>query len=115
MLNLVRDVLKRGKVVAAICHAGWVLASAGVLKGRKATSVSAIKDDMVNAGATWLDQEVVVDGALITSRTPADLPAFCRTIIAVMEKQAVTARMSATGPHAATSVAPPAPSGKQSR
>jgi protease I len=92
VLNLVRESLSHGKVVAAICHAGWVLASAGVLKGRKCTSVSAIKDDMVNAGATWLDQEVVVDGTLVTSRTPADLPAFCRTIIAVMEKQAVPAR-----------------------
>jgi protease I len=92
VLNLVREALSDGKVVAAICHAGWVLVSAGVLKGRKATSVSAIKDDMVNAGATWVDQAVVVDGTLVTSRTPADLPAFCKTIIAVMEKQAVPIR-----------------------
>jgi protease I len=92
VLNLVRESLNHGKVVAAICHAGWVLVSAGVLKGRKATSVAAIKDDMINAGTTWLDQEVVVDGTLVTSRTPADLPVFCRTIIAVMEKQAVPAR-----------------------
>jgi protease I len=91
VLNLVRDTLSRGKVVAGICHAGWVLVSAGILKGRKATSVPAIKDDMVNAGAIWLDQEVVVDGGLVTSRTPADLPAFCRTIIAVMEKETISA------------------------
>ena len=73
-----------GKVVAAICHAGWVLVSAGVLKGKKATCVSAIKDDVVNAGASYLDQEVVRDGNLITSRTPDDLPAFCREIIAAL-------------------------------
>ena len=59
--NLVRDVFRQGKLVAAICHAGWVLVSAGVLKGRKATCVVAIKDDVINAGATYLDQEVVVE------------------------------------------------------
>jgi protease I len=89
VLNLVRDAFNQGKVVASICHGPWVMVSAGVLKGRKATSVLAIKDDVVNAGATWIDQEVVVDGNLITSRTPADLPAFCRTIIAVLEGEKV--------------------------
>lgn len=69
------------KLVAAICHAGWVLVSAGVLKGRKATCVSAIKDDLVNAGAEFYDKEVVVDGNLITSRTPYDLPAFMREAV----------------------------------
>jgi len=63
------------------CHGGWVLVSADVLKGKGATSVSAIKDDMTNAGANWVDEEVVVDGNLITSRTPVDLPAFAREII----------------------------------
>lgn len=82
--QLVRDAFDQGKVVAAICHAGWVLVSAGVLKGRKATSFFAIKDDMVNAGAEWVDEEVVRDGNLITSRMPSDLPAFCRTIIAAL-------------------------------
>ena len=72
-------------MVAAICHAGWVLVSAGILKGRQVTCFSAIKDDVVNAGATYLDQEVVQDGNLITSRVPSDLPAFCRTIIAALE------------------------------
>jgi protease I len=67
--------------VAFICHAAWVPISAGLLKGRRATSVRAIRDDVVNAGATWLDEPVVVDGNLISSRTPADLPAFCRAII----------------------------------
>ena len=82
MLNLVRDCFTQKKIEAAICHAGWVLVSAGILKGKKATCVPSIKDDVVNAGATYLDQEVVKDGNLITSRTPDDLPAFCREIIA---------------------------------
>ncbi|HOG46023.1 MAG TPA: type 1 glutamine amidotransferase domain-containing protein [Anaerolineae bacterium] len=84
VLTLVREAVEGGKAVAAICHAGWVLVSAGVLRGRTATSVAAIKDDMANAGAQWVDREVVRDGNLITSRTPADLPAFCRTIIAAL-------------------------------
>lgn len=79
--NFVKELFNAGKVVASICHGGWVLVSAGILKGKKATSFSAIKDDMVNAGAIFLDQEVVVDGNLITSRNPYDLPAFCREII----------------------------------
>jgi protease I len=83
MLKLVRDCFKQGKIVAAICHAGWMLVSAGILKGKKATCFMSVKDDLVNAGATYLDQEVVRDGNLITSRTPDDLPAFCREIIAV--------------------------------
>ena len=77
---------KKHKVVAAICHGGWVLASADVLKGKKATCFSAIKDDIVNAGATFLDKEVVVDGNLITSRNPYDLGAFCREIIRKLDK-----------------------------
>jgi len=72
----------RKKIVAAICHGGWVLCSTKLLRGRKATSFIAIKDDMTNAGAKWVDKEVVVDRGLITSRTPEDLPVFCRTIIA---------------------------------
>jgi len=85
LLKLVRDCFNQGKIVAAICHAGWVLVSAGILKGKKATCVPAIKDDVVNAGATYVDQEVVRDGNLITSRTPDDLPAFCRAIIAALK------------------------------
>jgi protease I len=81
MVKLVREAFEQGKVVAAICHAGWMLASAGVLKGKKATCFFAIKDDVINAGATYVDAEVVRDGNLITSRMPLDLPAFCRTII----------------------------------
>ena len=81
VLEIVKDMNKAGKVVAAICHAGWVIASADVIKGRKVTSYVAIKDDMINAGGRWVDKEVVVDDNLITSRTPEDLPAFCREII----------------------------------
>lgn len=84
VLNLVRAVWDNGGLVAAICHAGWVPISAGVIEGRTATCVSAIKDDLVNAGATYVDQAVVVDGSLVTSRTPADLPVFLPAIIKVL-------------------------------
>lgn len=80
-VGLVREAFEQGKVVAAICHAGWLLVSAGILRGKKATCFFAIKDDLVNAGATYVNQEVVVDGNLITSRTPMDLPAFCMAIV----------------------------------
>ena len=82
MVGIVKEMFESGKVVAAICHAGWMLASADILKGRKATSFFAIKDDMVHAGADWVDEAVVVDGNLITSRTPDDLPVFMKSIIA---------------------------------
>ncbi|MBM4307104.1 MAG: type 1 glutamine amidotransferase [Deltaproteobacteria bacterium] len=86
MVRIVREAYEKGKMVSAICHAGWMLASAGILKGKKATGVVAIKDDMVNAGANFVDAEVVRDGNLITSRKPDDLPAFCREIIEVLSK-----------------------------
>ena len=86
MVALVREASQQGKVVAAICHAGWMLVSAGILKGRKATSFFSIKDDLVAAGVDWQDAEVVVDGNLITSRNPNDLPAFCRAIVASLSK-----------------------------
>ncbi|MEJ2699622.1 MAG: type 1 glutamine amidotransferase [Desulfuromonadales bacterium] len=85
MVGLVQEAAEKGKVVAAICHAGWMLCSAGVVKGKKATCYFSIKDDLVNAGAEYLDQEVVRDGNLITSRFPADLPAFCRMIIEALQ------------------------------
>ena len=81
VLKLVREADKAGKIVAAICHAGWVLCSAGILRGRRATCFKAIKDDLIHAGANYVDEEVVVDGNLITSRVPTDLPAFCREIV----------------------------------
>jgi len=86
MVAFVRDMDKAGKVVAAICHAGWMLASANIIKGRKLTGFFSIKDDLVNAGALYEDREVVRDKNLITSRTPNDLPAFCRTIIDALTK-----------------------------
>jgi len=86
MVKLVRDAFQKGIVVASICHGGWMLASADILKGKKATSYIAIKDDMANAGALWEDSEVVRDDNLVTSRKPDDLPAFCRTMIQAMEE-----------------------------
>jgi protease I len=89
MLNFVRAMHEAGKPVAFICHAGWVPISAGVVRGRTVTSVSAIKDDLINAGARWIDQEVVVDGNLISSRTPADLPVFCRELVKALQRVTV--------------------------
>ncbi len=85
--QLVADINAQGKLVAAICHGPWVLCSAhGMLKGRKATSFFAIKDDVINAGAEWSDAAVVVDNNLVTSRKPEDLPAFCVACIDVLKK-----------------------------
>lgn len=81
VLQLVRDIDAAGKPVAHICHAGWVLASAGILKGRVLTSTPGIKDDLVNAGASWKDEEVVVDRNMVSSRRPSDLPAYMRAFI----------------------------------
>ena len=85
MVKLVADFDKTGKLVASICHAGWMLASAGILNGRKVTSFFAIKDDMVHAGAEWQDAAVVVDNNLVTSRTPDDLPVFMPAILEVLD------------------------------
>ena len=76
--RLVADMFKAGKVVSSICHGLWVCASAGILKGRTVTCFFAVKDDVINAGAKYVDQEVVIDGNLVTSRKPDDLPAFMR-------------------------------------
>ena len=81
VLKFVRKMHEDGKVVAAICHAAWVPISAGIVKGKTMTCFSAIKDDLVNAGAEFVDQAVVIDGNIITSRTPDDLPDFLRAII----------------------------------
>jgi len=85
VLDLVRGINAKGGLVAAICHAAWVPISAGILRGKRATCVSAIKDDLINAGATYLDEAVVVDGNLVTSRTPADLPAWLPEVIRILE------------------------------
>lgn len=81
VLDLTRDIFRAGKPVAFICHAGWVPISAGIVKGKRGTSVGAIKDDLVNAGMIWEDSPVVVDGNMITSRTPADLPHFMKALL----------------------------------
>lgn len=72
---------EQGKLIAFICHAGWVPISAGILKGRKAASLPSIKDDMVNAGADWTDEPVVIDRNMISSRSPVDLPHFMKAVV----------------------------------
>lgn len=84
MVKFVRDMHESGRIVAAICHAGWMLASAGIVLGKRVTSFSSIRDDMEHAGAKWVDEEVVQDGSIITSRHQSDLPAFCRTILSAL-------------------------------
>jgi deglycase len=84
MIQLVKNCVTSGKIVAAICHAGWMLASADILSGRTVTSFFAIKDDLIHAGANYVDREVVVDGNIITSRKPDDLPAFMKAIISAL-------------------------------
>ena len=86
MIDFVISMNGKKKLIAAICHAGWMLASAEIVKGRKLTSFFSIKDDMINAGAKWIDKEVVVDENLVTSRFPDDLPVFCKTIIEQLQK-----------------------------
>ncbi len=81
VLALVREMHRDGRLLAAICHGGWVLCSADVVRGKTVTCFFAIKDDLVHAGATYVDREVVRDGHLITSRTPDDLPAFVRALL----------------------------------
>ena len=81
LLSLTREIYRAGKPVGFICHAGWVPISAGILKGKRGTSVPAIKDDVVNAGLIWEDKPVVVDGNLISSRRVADLADFMRAYV----------------------------------
>ncbi|WP_224484898.1 type 1 glutamine amidotransferase domain-containing protein [Robertkochia aurantiaca] len=80
-LGFIRKFFAESKPVAAICHAPWLLISAGVIENRKVTSYKSIKDDVINAGAAWVDEEVVVDQGLVTSRNPNDLPAFIDKLI----------------------------------
>ena len=90
ILRLVSTMAEQGKVVAAICHGPWVLCSTQALKGKKATCFFAIKDDVMNAGANYVDAEVVRDGNLITSRKPDDLPAFMQTILQAVKESKLT-------------------------
>ena len=86
IVNLIKKVHDQGSLVAAICHAGWMLASAGLAKDRNVTCVAIIKDDVINAGGKYVDQPVVRDGNLITSRLPGDLPLFCKAIVEYLEE-----------------------------
>ena len=87
VLSLVDAFNVAGKPIAFICHAGWVPISAGIVKGRRATSVDAIRDDMVNAGADWVDEACVVDGNLISARTPADLGPWMKALLAALDAE----------------------------
>jgi protease I len=80
-VGFIRSFVESGKPVAAICHAPWTLVEAGVLDGRRITSWPSLQTDVRNAGGTWVDEEVVVDGNLVTSRKPDDLPAFCSALL----------------------------------
>jgi protease I len=90
VIRFANAMVDTGKVIAAICHGGWLLCSTSAFQGRRATCFMAIKDDIVNAGADYIDAECVVDGNLITARKPDDLPAFCRAVIKALhgEEQA---------------------------
>ena len=81
MIRFIQQAAAANIVLAAICHGGWMLCCTDALKGKRATSFVAIKHDMINAGANWVDEECVVDGKLITSRKPDDLPAFCAKLV----------------------------------
>jgi protease I len=85
VLDLVRKAFEQDKIVAAICHAPWVLVSAGVIQGRRVTSVGPVRDDVINGGGNWVDQSIVVDGHLVTGQLPNDVPPFCQEIIALLE------------------------------
>ncbi|HEY4311039.1 MAG TPA: type 1 glutamine amidotransferase domain-containing protein [Pirellulales bacterium] len=87
VLSLVREFAGAGKLVAAICHGGWIPISAGVYRGVRVTGSPGIKDDLVNAGAQWEDASVVIDRHFVSSRKPDDLPDFCRGILAVSGKR----------------------------
>lgn len=87
VLQLTKDFDTQGKCIAMICHAGWIPISAKILKGRKVTSTPGIKDDMENAGATWIDEAVVIDKNFISSRRPSDLPQFGEAIVQYLREQ----------------------------
>lgn len=87
-VSFVREFLNAGKPVAAICHAPWTLIEADVVRGRRMTSWPSLKTDLRNAGAEWVDEEVVVDRGLLTSRNPDDLPAFCDALLEIVAEAA---------------------------
>ncbi|RLC57395.1 MAG: type 1 glutamine amidotransferase, partial [Chloroflexota bacterium] len=81
---LVRGMYEQGKVVGSICHAGWVLASAGIVRGMRVTGSMGIRDDLVNAGATWVDEPAFREGNVVWGRVVADIPAYCRELVATL-------------------------------
>ncbi|HEU4563565.1 MAG TPA: type 1 glutamine amidotransferase domain-containing protein [Gemmatimonadaceae bacterium] len=87
VLRLVRQLHEEGKMVASICHGPWILISAGLVRGRRITGSQGIRDDVVNAGATWVDEPAVVDGNIVTARLPKDLPAFAAAMLSVLEPE----------------------------
>jgi protease I len=89
VLELTQQFHRSGKLVAHICHAGWIPISAKIVKGFKCTSTPGIKDDLINAGAVWMDEPVVIDRNQVTSRRPDDLPYFCQAIIEVLKKEGI--------------------------
>ena len=84
VLELTRKIHEAGKLVAHICHAGWIPISAGIMKGYRCTSTPGIKDDLINAGANWVDEPLVIDRNMVSSRKPDDLPEFCSGILRVL-------------------------------
>jgi protease I len=87
VLSLTREFDEQKKPIAFICHAGWICISADILRGRSATSTLGIRDDMRNAGAEWIDQALVLDGHLISSRTPQDLPVFAKALVDMLKRE----------------------------
>lgn len=87
VLDCVREVHEAGKLVATICHGPWILISAGIVRGRTLTSSLGVKDDLENAGAKWVDAECITDGNIVSSRAPADLPAFGKAMVDFLEKR----------------------------
>jgi protease I len=87
VLDIVRHMDREGKIIGQICHAGWVLVSANVLKGKNVTSTPAIRDDLVNAGARWIDEPVVSHGLLVSAKGPADLPAYMIALLRLLAQE----------------------------
>ena len=98
VLSRVREMHAAGKLVATICHGPWILISAGIVRGRTLTSTVGIRDDVINAGATWVDRPAVIDGNIVSARVPKDLPAFGVAMLEVLARQQLgaTPRVEAT-------------------
>ncbi|MBZ4421641.1 type 1 glutamine amidotransferase domain-containing protein [Myxococcus sp. RHSTA-1-4] len=107
MVGFVRDFFRADKPIAAVCHAGWMLVEADIADGRTVTSWPSIKTDLLNAGARWVDREVVEDGNIITSRNPGDLPAFCEALLRQVSR-GIAPRLEAPLAPEAASDQPPA-------